>query len=195
MKRICVFCGSSPGAREIYTEAAVAMGRALVDGGLGLVYGGGSVGLMGIIARTVADAGGDVVGVIPRFLMEQAVGYNELADLRVTETMHERKALMAALSDGFVAMPGGLGTLEELFEVLTWAQLGMHTKPCGLLNVNGYFDGVLRFLDHAVEERFVGPDHRGLMLQDPRPEGLLAQFAHYTAPAMDAAKWALAFDN
>ena len=195
MKRICVFCGSSPGARKLYTEAAVAMGRALVDRGLGLVYGGGSVGLMGIIARTVADAGGDVIGVIPRFLLEQEVGYSELADLRVTATMHERKALMSDLSDGFVAMPGGLGTLEELFEVLTWAQLGMHRKPCGLLNTEGYFDGVLRFLDHTVEERFVGGAHRGMVLQDTRPEGLLTQFEQYRAPLLDAAKWALALNN
>ena len=195
MKRICVFCGSSPGAREVYAEAAVAMGRALLAGGYGLVYGGGSVGLMGIVARTVAEGGGEVIGVIPRFLMEREVGYVELADLRVTEDMHERKALMASLSDGFIAMPGGLGTLEELFEVLTWAQLGMHEKPCGLLNVDGYFDGVLRFLDHAVKERFVGTDHRGLVLQDARPEGLLAQLAGYAAPVFDAAKWALALNN
>jgi len=194
MKRICVFCGSSPGAREIYTETAVAMGRALVAGGMGLVYGGGSVGLMGIIARTVAEAGGDVIGVIPRFLMDREVGYNELADLRVTETMHDRKALMAALSDGFIAMPGGLGTLEELFEVLTWAQLGMHRKPCGLLNVDGYFDGVLQFLDHTVAERFVGPDHRNMVLVENHPAGLLALFENYCAPEADAAKWALAMN-
>lgn len=195
MKRICVFCGSSPGARQVYADAAVQMGRALMDSGLGLVYGGGSVGLMGILARTVADAGGEVIGVIPRFLMDREVGYAALADLRVTDDMHERKALMAELSDGFVAMPGGLGTLEELFEVLTWAQLGRHTKPCGLLNVNGYYDGVLQFLDHTVAERFVGADHRCLVLEDHRPEGLLEKFAGYTPPVFDAAKWALALNN
>jgi uncharacterized protein (TIGR00730 family) len=194
MKRICVFCGSSPGARPVYADAAVAMGRALLDSGLGLVYGGGSVGLMGIVARTVAEAGGEVIGVIPRFLMSREVGYVELADLRITEDMHARKALMAELSDGFIAMPGGLGTLEELFEVLTWAQLGRHHKPCGLLNVDGYYDGVLQFLDQTVTERFVGPDHRDMVLTDSRPEGLLDQFSHYTPPVLDAAKWALAMN-
>jgi uncharacterized protein (TIGR00730 family) len=195
MKRVCVFCGSSPGARQVYADAAVAMGRALLDRGLGLVYGGGSVGLMGIVARTVAEAGGEVIGVIPRFLMNREVGYVELADLRVTEDMHARKALMADLSDGFIAMPGGLGTLEELFEVLTWAQLGRHQKPCGLLNVDGYYDGVLQFLDQTVTERFVGPDHRDMVLTDTRPEGLLEQFKQYTPPVLDAAKWALALNN
>ncbi len=194
MNRICVFCGSSPGARETYASAAASLGRALVDSGKGLVYGGGAVGLMGIIARTVADGGGDVIGVIPRSLMDREVGYVDLADLRVVETMHERKALMNALSEGFIAMPGGFGTLEELFEVLTWAQLGLHGKPCGLLNVEGYFDGLLEFMDNMRTERFVGGDHRQMVIVDNDPGRLLQQFRDYQPPATDAAKWALAMN-
>ncbi|MEN4099329.1 MAG: TIGR00730 family Rossman fold protein, partial [Anaerolineaceae bacterium] len=155
MKRICVFCGSSPGARPEYLDAAAALGQALARRGLGLVYGGGRLGLMGAIARAALAAGGEVTGVIPRGLVEREVGFTELNDLRVVESMHERKALMIELSDGFIALPGGLGTIEEFFEALTWGQLGLHQKPCGLLNVSGYFDHLVAFLDNVRAEQFV----------------------------------------
>jgi uncharacterized protein (TIGR00730 family) len=183
MQRVCVFSGSSPGAREAYAASAAALGRELVRRGLGLVYGGAHVGLMGVLADAVLEAGGDVVGVIPAALVEYEVAHTGLADLRVTNSMHERKATMAELSDAFVALPGGLGTLEELFEVLTWAQLGFHGKPCGVLNVGGYYDGLLRFLDHSVAERFVKPAHRGLVLAAEAPAPLLDLMAAHQAPS------------
>src|ERR1043165_174167 len=144
-RRVCVFCGSSPGARPEYRQAAEAMGRLLASRRIGLVYGGGNVGLMGLLADAALSAGGEVIGVIPRHLDAREVAHRGLPDLRVVASMHERKALMADLSDAFIALPGGLGTLEEMFEILTWAQLGLHRKPCGLLNVLGYFDRLLSF--------------------------------------------------
>jgi uncharacterized protein (TIGR00730 family) len=189
LKRICVFCGSSPGARPEYVRAARQLGQALIDRQIGLVYGGAHVGVMGQIARAVLDAGGEVIGVIPRALVKMEVAFTDLPDLRVVGSMHERKALMADLADGFVALPGGLGTIEEFFEVLTWAQLGMHRKPCGLLNVCGYYDRLLGFLDHTVDEAFVHVKHRRTVLVDASPEALLDQFEIYRPPTGDKAAW------
>lgn len=191
MKRICVFCGSSPGARPEYAAAAVQLGRTLVRRGMGLVYGGASVGLMGELARAVLREGGEVTGIIPRDLARAEVALTELADLRVVESMHERKATHFELSDGFIALPGGLGTLEELFEILTWAQLGIHQRPCGLLNVCDYFGPLMAFLDQTIEEGFVERAHRSLVLVDESPDGLLDQFEIYRPPQIDKASWAL----
>ncbi len=164
MKRICVFCGSSPGSRPEYRAAAEEMGSELVRRNIGLVYGGGNVGLMGVLADAVLGAGGEAVGVIPERLMKREVGHKGLTKLHVVRSMHERKALMADLSDAFVAMPGGYGTLEEFCEIVTWAQLGLHAKPCGVLNVLGYYSPLLAMFDHAVEERFLKMENRGLVL-------------------------------
>ena len=164
MKRICVFCGSSPGSRPEYRSAAEELGAELVRRNIGLVYGGGNVGLMGLLADAVLTAGGEAVGVIPEHLMVGEVGHKGLTKLHVVHSMHERKALMADLSDAFVAMPGGFGTLEEFCEVLTWAQLGLHAKPCGILNVLGYYSPLLVMFDHAVEERFLKVENRRLVL-------------------------------
>ncbi len=159
--------------------------------GLGLVFGGGRIGLMGILARAVLEHGGQAVGVIPRTLLEKGLAQTDVTDLQVVETMHERKALMAELSDSFVALPGGLGTLEEFFEILTWAQLGLHARPCGLLDVAGYFDSLVRFLDHAVQEGFIDPAHRNLFVTDRDPDRLLDKLASYQAPRVDKVRWAL----
>ena len=164
MKRICVFCGSSSGSRPEYRTAAEEMGAELVRRNIGLVYGGTSVGLMGVLADAVLKAGGEAEGVIPERLMKREVGHKGLTKLHVVRSMHERKALMADLSDGFVAMPGGYGTLEEFCEIVTWAQLGLHAKPCGILNVLGYYSPLLAMFDHAVQERFLKPENRGLVL-------------------------------
>ena len=187
MKRICVFCGSSPGASPAYAAAAAQLGTTLAKRGLGLVYGGASVGLMGVLADAALEAGGSVVGVIPAGLAHKEIAHEGLTALRIVGSMHERKAVMAELSDGFVALPGGMGTLEEFFEILTWAQLGLHAKPCGLLNVGGYFTPLLAFLDRAVEERFVKPVHRALIHVDDTPERLLDAFARWRAPVVE--KW------
>lgn len=187
MKRICVFCGSSPGARPEYAAAARAMGLALAERGMGLVYGGGRVGLMGIVADTVLAAGGEVVGVIPEALVRREVGHHGLTELRVVGSMHERKALMADLADGFVALPGGFGTFEEFCEVVTWSQLGIHPKPCGLLNVAGYYAPFLAMFDHAVAEAFVRPQHRALVLEDTDPARLVERMRAFTPP--DTEKW------
>jgi uncharacterized protein (TIGR00730 family) len=187
MKRICVFCGSSPGALPAYGEAAVHLGRLLASRGLGLVYGGGNVGLMGIVANAVIAAGGEVTGVIPHALLRREVGHGSLPDLRVVGTMHERKALMAELADGFIAMPGGIGTLDEWFEIWTWAQLGLHRKPCGLLDVAGYYGPLISFLDHMVEQRFLRDSHRAMVLVDDDPERLLDRMAGFAPPEVE--KW------
>jgi uncharacterized protein (TIGR00730 family) len=191
VKRICVFCGSSPGARPEYAAAARVFGQALASRDIGLVYGGGRLGVMGEIADAVLQAGGEVIGVIPRGLLDKEVAFTELSDLRVVPSMHERKALMVELSDGFVALPGGLGTFEEFLEVLTWAQLNIHPKPCGLLNVCGYFAKLVGFLDHAVGEGFIEPGHRAILVIDKSPDSLLAKFEAYQAPKIDKAAWAL----
>ena len=191
MKRICVFCGSSPGARPEYEYAAKQLGYTLARKGLGLVYGGARVGLMGKIAQAVLEKGGEVIGVIPKGLVEREVAFTGLVDLRVVDSMHERKALMADLSDGFIALPGGLGTIEEFFEVITWAQLGIHPKPCGLLNINHYYDRLIDFLDHTVNEKFVELEHRSMILIDENSEKLLQKFETYHPPKIDKAKWVL----
>ena len=173
MKRICVFCGSSAGSRPEYRIAAEEMAAELVRRNIGLVYGGGNVGLMGMIADAVLKAGGEAVGVIPERLMVREVGNKGLTKLHVVRYMHEREALMADLSDAFIAMPGGFGTLEEFCEVVTWTQLGLHAKPCGILNVLGYYSPLLAMFDHAVEERFLKPENRALVLARESPADLL----------------------
>jgi hypothetical protein len=187
MQSVCVFCGSNFGAREAYSQAAVALGRTIARRGLRLVYGGAKVGLMGIVADAALAAGGTVTGVMPTALVQREVAHAGLTELHEVGSMHERKKLMADLSDGFVALPGGAGTLEELFEIWTWAQLGHHRKPVGVLNVAGFFDGLLRFLDHQSEERFMRAEHRGMLLAGTDPAELLDRFATYQAPAVD--KW------
>jgi uncharacterized protein (TIGR00730 family) len=184
LQRVCVFCGSSLGARPGYAEAAAALGAELAARGVGLVYGGAHVGLMGLVADTCRAAGGEVVGVIPQALVEAEVAHTDLADLRVVGSMHERKALMADLADGFVALPGGFGTLEEFCEVLTWSQLGMHDppKPCGLLDVDGFFAPLLALFDAGVTEGFVRPEHRRLVLASTSPAGLLDDLAEWVPP-------------
>ncbi len=189
MKRIAVFCGSSPGAQPAYGDVARTLGHLLAERGLGVVYGGASVGLMGTVARAAIEAGGEVIGVIPRSLADREVAFTGLADLRVVGTMHDRKLAMADLSDAFIALPGGLGTLEEVFEVWTWGQLGMHSKPCGLLNVSGYYDRLIAFLDHTAAEQFIEPEHRAMILVDDQPAALLDQFARYQPPQVDKAEW------
>jgi len=182
LRRVCVYLGSSFGTDPLYRETAAAFGRLLVREGLGLVYGGGSVGLMGVIADAVREGGGEVIGVIPEALVRMELAHLKLDDLRIVASMHERKAMMADLADAFVALPGGIGTLEELFETWTWSQLGYHGKPCGLLNAGGYYDGLLAFLDHAVDHGFLSPTHRGLLLADDDPHRLLLRLAAYAAP-------------
>jgi len=187
MRRVCVFSGSSPGARPEYAAAARALGAALVRHGLGLVYGGAKVGLMGAVADAVLAGGGEVVGIIPKRLMTKELAHTGLAELRVVASMHDRKREMADRADAFVALPGGIGTLEELTEVLSWAQLGLHTKPCGLLEVAGYFERLVGFLDHAVAERFLQPVHRAMLVVAGDPEELLERLAAYHAPVVE--KW------
>ena len=171
-----MFMGSRRGLRPDYAAAASALGRELVGRGYGLVYGGGNVGLMNVVADTVLELKGNVTGVIPSSLVSKEVAHRGLTELRVVQSMHERKAMMAELSDGFVAMPGGIGTMEEFFEVLSWAQLGLHEKPCGLLNVSGYYDALIRFLDYAASDDFIKPKHRALMLVEENPDKLLDRF-------------------
>lgn len=179
MQYICVFCGSNVGTQPVYKTAAQALGQALVKRGLGLVYGGGNVGLMGTIADAVLNAGGAAIGVIPQALVDKELAHQELTQLHIVSSMHERKALMADLSDGFIALPGGFGTFEEFCEVLTWAQLGFHQKPCGLLNIQGYYNPLIAMFDHATVEQFVRPPHRSLVLEAHDPEHLLDKLAAY----------------
>jgi uncharacterized protein (TIGR00730 family) len=187
LKSICVYCGSSPGRLDAYSAAARSLAALLVAQNIRLVYGGANVGIMGVLADTVLSLGGEAVGVIPATLVQKEVAHAGLTELHVTQSMHERKSLMAELSDGFIAMPGGIGTLEELFEVWTWAQLGFHHKPCGLLNVEGYFDPLVTFLDHTVNEQFVKPPHRSMLIVESAPETLLEQFRQYAPPVVT--KW------
>lgn len=187
MRRICVFCGSSPGTRPAYTAAAQRLGKLLVQEGIGLVYGGASVGVMGQIADAVLASGGEAIGVLPQALFLKEIAHHGLTDLRVVASMHERKALMAELADGFIALPGGMGTLEEFCEVVTWAQLGMHQKPCGLLNVERYYDPLAAFFDHAVAHGFVRPEHRAMILVEEDGAAMLAGMRAYVAPALP--KW------
>jgi uncharacterized protein (TIGR00730 family) len=176
MKSICVYCGSSFGSSPDYGNAARALAKAMVDENIALVYGGGNVGLMGVIADEVMRLGGKATGVIPTALLEKEVGHRTLTQLHVVKDMHERKAMMAELSDGFIAMPGGIGTLEELFEVLTWSQLGFHNKPIGLLNVHGFYDGLIKFMQHLVEQGFLRPEHASLMMHEADVSALLQRF-------------------
>ena len=187
LRSLCVFCGASPGANPVYREAAINLGRTLAEHGIRLIYGGGAVGLMGIVADAALAAGGEVIGIIPQSLKSAEVGHNGLNRLEVVDGMHARKARMAELSDGFIALPGGLGTLEELFEVWTWAQLGYHSKPLGLLEVNGFYAKLNDFLDHLVEERFVRAPHRAMLQINESPSELISAMAEWKPTA--APKW------
>ena len=183
MKSIAVYCGAAFGANPLYAQAARAMARALVEHNIGLVYGGGNVGLMGVIADEVLRLGGEATGVIPSALLEREVGHTGLTRQFVVKDMHERKAMMSELSDGFIAMPGGMGTLEELFEMLTWSQLGIHDKPVGVLNVGGFYDGLLGFIGHLQGEGFVRPQHAALILVEAQPDALIARLQAASKPA------------
>ncbi|MCA3055015.1 MAG: TIGR00730 family Rossman fold protein, partial [Rhodocyclaceae bacterium] len=187
LNSLCLFCGASPGADPAYRDAAASFGTTLAHRNIRLIYGGGSVGLMGVAADACLAAGGEVVGVIPRMLMEKEVGHAGVTQMHVVETMHERKALMTELSDGFIALPGGFGTLDELFESLTWQQLAYHTKPIGLLNVNGFFDALIAFLDHARDERFLRDLHRESLQVDTDLSVLIDKLRRAEAP--DTGKW------
>jgi hypothetical protein len=187
VKRICVFCGSSPGTRPRYVETARALAAELVRRRVGLVYGGGQVGLMGAVADAVLERGGEVIGVIPRPLASRELAHPGLTEMRMVDSMHERKATMASLVDGFIALPGGLGTLEETLEILTWAQLGIHRKPVGILNTEGYYDGLLKFLSHAVSEGFVRREYLTLVLFADEPEELLERFDTWKPPDLPRA--------
>jgi len=187
MNRICVYCGSSPGLLAEYREAATQLGHVLAGRDIGLVYGGAAVGVMGAVADGVLEKGGEVIGVIPAALATREVAHDGLSKLFVVDSMHERKAKMAELSDGFIALPGGWGTLEEIFEMLTWAQLGFHDKPCGLLNISHYFDHLYAFLEHAIQQRFVREAYRPMMMIEESAESLLDRFTSYRAPRVK--KW------
>ena len=187
MRRVCVYCGSSPGRRPRYADAATALADVLVRHDLELVYGGADKGIMGILANAVLELGGKVHGVIPQMLMDKEIAHGGLTELHVVMSMHARKTMMAALSDGFIAMPGGFGTLEEIIEIVTWGQLRFHDKPCGLLNIDGYFDHLLAYLDHAQQEGFLRRENRSMLLVDSDPAGLVRQFERYTAPRVE--KW------
>jgi hypothetical protein len=185
--RLCIFCGSSTGLNSAFTDAARAMGLELARRGIGVVYGGGNVGLMGVLADTVLTAGGEIDGVIPHGLVARELAHDRVGKLHVVHSMHERKALMARLSDGFIAMPGGFGTLEEFCEAVTWTQLGVHAKPCGLLNVAGFYDPLLAFFQHALDEQFLRPTHGEIVVSDSDPVRLLDRLAAWKAP--DVARW------
>ena len=187
MRRVCVYCGSNPGKRPEYAAAAKELADVLVRHEIELVYGGSDKGIMGVMADAVLEQGGKVHGVIPQFLIEKEIAHQGLTELHVVKSMHDRKSMMAALSDGFIAMPGGFGTLEEIIEMLTWTQLGFHEKPCGLLNVAGYFDGLLDYLDHAVDQGFLKAQNREMLLSDTDALGLLGQFDRYQVPRVE--KW------
>lgn len=187
MKRLCVFCGSSLGVNSAYAEAATTLGTLLAARGIGLVYGGGNVGLMGVIADAALAGGGEVIGVIPRALADREIAHTGCTELRVVDSMHTRKAMMAELSDAFLAMPGGVGTFEELFEAITWTQLGLHRKPCGLLNVAGFYTPLAFFIDQAVSEGFIKPVHRAAIIVDDDPARLLDTLSTIDLP--DVPKW------
>jgi uncharacterized protein (TIGR00730 family) len=179
MKSICIFCGSSLGNKEVYRQAAVEVGKAIALQQLRLVYGGGDIGLMGVVADAALEVGGEVIGVIPKHLQEREVGHDGLTKLYVVDSMHQRKALMAELADGFIALPGGFGTYEEFCEILTWSQLGLHAKPCGLLNVDGFFDPLLALFDRAVDDGFLRPEYRSMVLTAYSIDELLMRLSHY----------------
>ncbi len=187
MRRICVYCGSSSGAVGTYAVAARELADVLVRHEVELVYGGANKGIMGVIANAVLEFGGTVHGVIPKMLLEKEIAHQELTELHVVASMHERKTMMAALSDGFIAMPGGFGTLEEIIEIVTWGQLQFHDKPCGLLNIDNYFHHLLAFLDHAQHQGFLKPENRRMLISDADPAALVRQFERYEAPRVE--KW------
>jgi len=187
VQRICVYAGSNPGSHPAYADGARALAAEMARRGIGLVYGGGKVGLMGVLADTMLEAGGEAIGVMPRALIEREIGHSRLTELRVVDSMHERKAQMAELADAFVAVPGGIGTLEELFEIYTWSQLGIHDKACGVLNVRGYYDHLAALLDHAAAEGFLRPQHRAVLSVASEPAELLDRLAAFEPPAVS--KW------
>jgi len=187
LKKLCVYCGSSVGKRPEYHEGAKQLAKILVSRGIDLVYGGAAIGVMGIIADAVLEGGGKVTGIIPEDLMGKEVAHQGITELMVVPSMHERKAVMADISDGFIALPGGIGTLEELFEIFTWAQLGFHSKPVGLLNINGYFDNLIKFLDTAVDEQFMNITHRSMLVVEHDPELLIQRLKSYESPVLK--KW------
>ncbi len=187
MQSVCVFCGSSQGNDPAYTQAARSLGRTLAEANVRLVFGGGHVGLMGVISNAALEAGGEVIGIIPKSLVERELAHPGLTDLRIVGSMHERKAMMSDLSEGFIALPGGTGTLEEFFEVLTWAQLGEHRKPCGLLNVAGYYDPLITIFDHMVRKGFLSASNRSLVLVEAEPAALIGRLEEYEPPAKP--KW------
>jgi hypothetical protein len=179
LKHVCVYCGSSPGRLDIYAESARKLATTLVERKIGLVYGGASVGLMGLIADSVLAGGGKVIGIIPESMFQKEIAHNGLSELRITSSMHERKTIMSELADGFIALPGGIGTLEEIFEVWNWAELGLHKKPCGILNIANYFDGLIGFIEHAVAEKFVRKPHHEMLIVESTPQRLLDRFEEY----------------
>lgn len=187
MRRVCVYCGSSSGVLPEYSAAARELADVLVRHELELVYGGADKGIMGVLADAMLEHGGKVHGVIPKMLTDKEIAHQGLTELHVVASMHQRKTMMAALSDGFIALPGGYGTLEEIIEIITWGQLRFHDKPCGLLNVKGYFDHLLAYLDHASKEGFLRHEHRNMLLVDSDPAGIVQQFERYTAPHVE--KW------
>ncbi|MCM3164817.1 TIGR00730 family Rossman fold protein [Metabacillus litoralis] len=187
MKRICVFCGSSPGASDLYSEDAAKLGTQLAKEEITLVYGGSKVGIMGVVANAALQAGGEVIGVIPKMLMDRELAHPGLSELIIVHSMHERKAKMEELSDGFVVLPGGPGTMEEFFEVYTWAQLGEHRKPIGMMNSNHYYDKLLAFFDHMIQEQFLKPQYRSMVIVDSDPEQLIQKFRSYEPPLLT--KW------
>jgi uncharacterized protein (TIGR00730 family) len=187
MRRVCVYAGSNPGTHPAYAEGARALATTLTERGIGLVYGGSKLGLMGVLADTVLQYGGEAIGVMPKTLIDREIGHAGLTELKIVDSMHERKALMAELADAFVAVPGGIGTLEELIEVYTWSQLGIHVKPCGVLNVRGYYDHLAALLDHAVAEGFLRPQHRAVLSVADEPADLLDRLAAYQPPTVG--KW------
>jgi hypothetical protein len=187
MKSICVYCGSNFGVRDSYLQTAQRLGTEMAKRDIVLIYGGGKVGLMGAIANSVLAAGGKVIGVIPQALVDKEIAHSGLSDLRIVGSMHERKALMAQLADAFIALPGGLGTLEEFCEIATWTQLGFHSKACGLVNIEGFYDGLLAFLDRATEEKFIRSEHRMIVLSDEDPVELIEKLAQFEIPSVP--KW------
>jgi hypothetical protein len=195
IKKLCVFCGSSPGRQKQYAEAAENLGAVLAARKIELVYGGGRVGLMGTVARAVMQHGGIVTGVIPKHLADREVAFKEITSLKIVSSMHERKALMAKLSDAFVALPGGIGTFEEFFEMLTWTQLGLHTKPCALFNIRNYYGALMDFMAHAEREQFIDPESRKMIVVEEDPDKLIARLEQFTPPVKDKAKSALRASN
>lgn len=187
--RVCVYCGSSPGLDRTYLDAARMLGSELAAKDIGLIYGGGSVGVMGEIATAVFEAGGEVIGVIPKDLVSKEIAKFDITDLLVVPSMHDRKALMIEMADAFIALPGGFGTLEEFFEAVTWGQLGIHNKPCGLLNIDGYYDKLMQFLDHSVEAQFIHRTHRSMVFIEQDLGALLRRFKGYMPPNFDKVEW------